>query len=79
MKTLANTTVLSNFAAVDRLDLVQQLHGRLYIPGEVHEEILDFEVPREVGRKLYAVGTGELDEEEEGEGTEEGGPPFEES
>ena len=41
MKTLANTTVLSNFAAVDRLDLIQQLHGRLYIPSEVHEEILD--------------------------------------
>lgn len=41
MKTLANTTVLSNFAAVDRLDLIRQLRGRLYISNEVYEEILD--------------------------------------
>ena len=40
MKTLANTTVLSNFAAVGRLDLLKQLHGRLYLPNEVYEEIL---------------------------------------
>ena len=40
MKTLANTTVLSNFGAVDRLDLIQQLHRRLYISNEVYEEIL---------------------------------------
>ena len=41
MKTLANTTVLSNFAAVGRLDLIRQLHARLYISNEVYEEILD--------------------------------------
>ncbi len=41
MKTLANTTVLSNLAAVGRLDLLKQVHGRLYIPNEVFEEILD--------------------------------------
>jgi predicted nucleic acid-binding protein len=41
VKTLANTTVLSNFAAVDRLDLIRQLRGRLYISNEVYEEILD--------------------------------------
>ena len=41
MKTLANTTVLSNFAAVDRLDLIRQLHRRLYISNEVYEEVLD--------------------------------------
>ena len=41
MKTLANTTILSNFAAVGRLDLLEQLHGRLYIPSQVYEEILD--------------------------------------
>ena len=41
MKTLANTTVLSNFAAVDRLDLIRQLHKRLHISNEVYEEILD--------------------------------------
>ena len=41
MKTLVNTTVLSNFAGVGRLDLLEQLHGRLYLPNEVYEEILD--------------------------------------
>ena len=41
MKTLANTTILSNFAAVDRLDLLQNLHGRLYIPSQVYEEIMN--------------------------------------
>jgi predicted nucleic acid-binding protein len=40
MKTLANTTILSNLAAVGRLDLLEQLHGRLYIPSQVYEEIL---------------------------------------
>ncbi len=40
MKTLANTTVLSNFAAVGRLDILQQLHGRLYISNQVYEEVL---------------------------------------
>jgi DNA-directed RNA polymerase subunit D len=56
------------------VELNRKLEG-----GEVHEEILDFEAPQEIGRKLYAVGTGEFDEEEEGEGEAEGGPPFEES
>jgi len=41
MKTLANTTVLSNFAAADRMDLIRQLHGRLCISNEIYEEILD--------------------------------------
>jgi predicted nucleic acid-binding protein len=41
MKTLVNTTVLSNFAAVGRLDLLKQLQGRLYLPNEVYEEILN--------------------------------------
>ena len=41
MKTLANTTVLSNFAAVSRLDLLRELLGRLYIPGELYEEVLN--------------------------------------
>lgn len=40
MKTIANTTILSNFAAVGRLDLLQALHGRLYIPIQVYEEVL---------------------------------------
>ena len=41
MKTLANTTVLSNFAALGRLDLLRQLHRRLYVSNEVYEEVLD--------------------------------------
>lgn len=41
MKTLANTTILSNFASVNRLDLLKQLHKRLYIPTQVYEEMLD--------------------------------------
>ena len=41
MNTLANTTVLSNFAAVSQLDLLRALLGRLYIPNEVYEEVLN--------------------------------------
>ncbi len=39
--------------------------------GEVHEEIEGFEMALEVSRGLYSVGTGEYEEEEEGEGREE--------
>jgi DNA-directed RNA polymerase subunit D len=35
--------------------------------GELHEEIEDFEAPTEVGRHLYSIGSGEFEEEEEGE------------
>jgi DNA-directed RNA polymerase subunit D len=35
--------------------------------GELHDEIEDFEAPTEVGRRLYSIGSGEFDEEEEGE------------
>jgi DNA-directed RNA polymerase subunit D len=46
---------------------------------ELHEEIQDFEAPTEVGRRLYSIGSGEFEEEEEGE---EGGtgsePSFDE-
>jgi len=41
VRTLANTTILSNFAAVGRIDLIKQIHGRLYVTNEVYEEILD--------------------------------------
>ena len=51
MKTLADTTVLSNFAAVGRLDLLKQLHGRLYISTEVYQEI---RVGLEEGYDFYA-------------------------
>ena len=40
MKTLANTTILSNLASVGRLDLLRQLHRQLYVPNQVYEEIL---------------------------------------
>jgi DNA-directed RNA polymerase subunit D len=45
--------------------------------GDIHEEIEDFALPTEVGRRLYSIGAGDFDEEEEGE---EGGgePKFEE-
>jgi DNA-directed RNA polymerase alpha subunit len=35
--------------------------------NELHEEIEDFEAPTEVGRHLYSIGSGEFEEEEEGE------------
>jgi len=38
-KTIADTTVISNFAAVHRLDLLQKLLRRLYVSSEVYEEI----------------------------------------
>jgi predicted nucleic acid-binding protein len=41
VKTLTNTTVVSNFAAVGRLDLLKRVHGYLYVPNQVYEEILD--------------------------------------
>jgi len=41
VETIANTTVLSNFACVGRLDLLQRLLDHLYISGEVYEEIQD--------------------------------------
>jgi len=40
-RTLTNTTVLSNFAAVGRLDLLRDIFGRLYVTNEVYEEVLD--------------------------------------
>lgn len=57
MKTLTNTTVVSNFAAVGRLDLLKQVHGRLYIPNEVYEEILD---GLEEGYKFYNAIEGRI-------------------
>jgi predicted nucleic acid-binding protein len=32
MSTIVNTTVLSNFAVIDQLDLLRQLFTTLYIP-----------------------------------------------
>jgi predicted nucleic acid-binding protein len=39
MQTLVNTTVLSNFATVGRLDLLQTVFGILYLTQAVFEEI----------------------------------------
>jgi predicted nucleic acid-binding protein len=39
MSVISNTTVLSNFAGVNQLHLLHQLHQRLYIPTAVYDEI----------------------------------------
>ena len=41
VETLVNTTVLSNLAAVDQLDLLRHLLGRIYISSEVYEELMN--------------------------------------
>ena len=41
VETLVNTTVLSNLAAVDRLDLIRHLLGHIYISNEVYEELMN--------------------------------------
>jgi predicted nucleic acid-binding protein len=57
VKTLINTTVVSNLAAVGRLDLLKQVHGRLYLPNEVYEEILD---GLEEGYEFYSAVEGQI-------------------
>ncbi len=39
MSVLANTTILSNFASVDRLDLLHALWDDLYVAWSVYEEL----------------------------------------
>ena len=39
MNRLVNTTVLSNFAATQALDLLRDTAGPLYLPNEVYDEI----------------------------------------
>lgn len=39
MSVISNTTVLSNFAEIDQLDLLRQLFVHLYLPTQVYEEI----------------------------------------
>lgn len=41
MNIIANTTLLSNFASVDRLDVLHDLLGRVYISVDVYAEIQD--------------------------------------
>ncbi|MEJ2211994.1 MAG: DUF3368 domain-containing protein [Anaerolineae bacterium] len=57
MKILTNTTVVSNFAATGRLDLLKQIHGRLHIPNQVYEEILD---GLEEGYEFYRAVEGQI-------------------
>ena len=38
-KVIANNTVLSNFASVDRLDLLEKVFGEIYITPEVYTEV----------------------------------------
>ncbi len=44
MKVIANTTIISNFAAVGRLDLLRDLLGEVHISTEVYAEIQDGQV-----------------------------------
>lgn len=41
MKVIVNTTIISNFAAVGRLDVLRNLLGQLFITNEVYAEIQD--------------------------------------
>jgi hypothetical protein len=41
MSVIANTTVISNFAAVEQLELLHTRFGKLYISDHVFEEIQD--------------------------------------
>jgi predicted nucleic acid-binding protein len=41
MSKIVNSTVLSNFAAVARLDVLHDTTGALYLPPEVYDEIVD--------------------------------------
>lgn len=39
MSIIVNTTVLSNFAAIEQLDLLRRLYDGIHIPTEVYQEI----------------------------------------
>ncbi len=39
MQLISNNTVLSNFAVIDRLDLLKDVYGEIYISLVVYEEI----------------------------------------
>lgn len=41
MSVIANTTVISNFASIGQLELLQPLYTTLYISTEVYVEVLD--------------------------------------
>ena len=39
MSVIANTTVLTNFAAIGQLDLLRQLFSQLYVTSDVYDEV----------------------------------------
>ena len=39
MSVIANTTVLSNWAAIEEVDVLRKLFARLYVSTEVYEEV----------------------------------------
>jgi predicted nucleic acid-binding protein len=51
MSVISNTTVISNFASINQLDLLRRLFGALYISTEVYEEI---RIGLEEGYQFYA-------------------------
>jgi len=50
MSVISNTTVISNFASIDQLDVLRQLYGSLAISIEVYHEI---QVGLEEGYRFY--------------------------
>jgi len=63
------------FEAVKILNSKLEELKRKVDAGELHESIEDFEAPTEVGRRLYSIGSGEFEEEEEGEEGATGSEP----
>ncbi len=41
MIVVSNTSPLSNLAAIGKLELLQQLYGKVFIPPAVYQEIID--------------------------------------
>lgn len=41
MIVVSNTSPLSNLAAIGKLELLQQLYGKVFIPTAVYQEIID--------------------------------------
>jgi predicted nucleic acid-binding protein len=52
MSVIANTTVISNFASINQIDLLRRLLGPLYISTEVYAEI---QAGLEEGYQFYAA------------------------
>jgi DNA-directed RNA polymerase subunit D len=57
--------------AVKMLKVKLSVLGEKIEADEIHDEISDFELPEIDEGRLYSVGSGEYDEDEEGEGDEE--------